>query len=395
MEIQVTNVFERNWNALLSGTRYIENVGGSRSSKTYSLCQVLILWAIQNPNRVISIVRATGPALSASVQRDFIEVMNALELWDRSCWNVSDRCYTFPNGTIIEFFSADQEQKLRGRKRDVCWVNEANELGYDSFEQLDLRTVEKVFFDYNPSMNQSWLYEVSASQPEKKVTIHSTFLDNPFLEPQIVDKIMSYSLSDPSYYQIFALGVRAHSRENVFVEWKTGEFKEEDWDGYIYGLDFGFNHPMALIKIWYKRKSREVYLEEVIYARELTSTQIVDRMIELGVSRSIPIISETARPEITADIRKAGFAITNADKAVIDGINTVKTFQITISPTSNNIINENRGYKWQKINGILTDTVVKANDDAMDAIRYGLVYLRKHIVSEGNVDNLSAFTFSL
>jgi len=141
MEINSTVIFEKNYSALQDkDVRFIINEGGSRSSKTYSLCQMIIVYSLQNRGKVTSIIRKTFPALRATVMRDFLEIMKEMDLYDVNSHNKSEHIYTFPNGSIVEFFSVDDEQKIRGRKRDLAWCNEANELFYDDFTQLNMRT---------------------------------------------------------------------------------------------------------------------------------------------------------------------------------------------------------------------------------------------------------------
>ncbi len=161
MEINSTIIFKKNWSALQEkGVRFVINEGGSRSSKTYSLCQMVIVYCLQNPNKVVSIIRKTFPALRATVMRDFLEILKDLDIYEKTNHNMSENIYRFPNGSIVEFFSVDDEQKIRGRKRDIAWCNEANELFYDDFTQLNMRTETKLIFDYNPSDSSSWLYEL-------------------------------------------------------------------------------------------------------------------------------------------------------------------------------------------------------------------------------------------
>jgi len=377
LNIKATTVFEKNWEAINSEYRFIKNEGGSRSSKTYSLCQCVIIYCLNNPNKLVSIVRKTGPALMASAFRDFKEVMEELTLWDSNCYSKGERTYTFANGSMIEFFSADDEQKLRGRKRDLAWVNEANELNYDDFQQLNLRTLGKIIVDYNPSEVDSYLY---ALPQDKTISIHSTYRDNPFLNKEIIEEIERYKDTDIDYYTIFALGKRAFSRENVFNKWNTLPCKPEHFTDFIYAIDYGFQHPTAMVKIWYSNTLREVFVEEVIYESHLTSTDIIERMKSMGVDKTKVIVSETARPEIIADIRRAGYKITEAIKDVKDGINNVKTFKVEIHSKATNIIKENENYRYKKYNGEVTEEVIKLYDDAIDAMRYGLMYIKKYLI---------------
>jgi phage terminase large subunit len=376
LKIQATPVFQRNWEAITSEKRFIRNEGGSRSSKTYSICQCLIIWCLQNPGKLVSIVRKTGPALTATVMRDFFEVLKQMELYQDADHSRGTRTYSFPNGSQVEFFSVDAEQKLRGRKRDIAWINEANELNYDDFQQLNLRTTQKIIVDYNPSEVDSWLYALPDSNT---VRIHSTYLDNPFLEPAIIREIEGYQQTDPDYYTIFGLGKRAFSRENVFVQWPISP-KPEHITDWIYAIDYGYQHPTAMVRIWYTPDESEVWIEELIYESYLTSADIVQKMKDLNVDPTRVIVSETARPEIVADIRRAGFRIVNANKDVRDGINAVKTFRVAVSPQASNVIKENENYRYRKYNGQVTEEVIKSWDDAMDAIRYGIMHIKKHLL---------------
>jgi phage terminase large subunit len=381
MQIKGTIVFEKNWNALSKKeVRFVVNQGGSRSSKTYSLCQCVILYCLQNANEVVSIVRKTFPALRATVMRDFFEVLKEMDLYDKSNHNKSEHIYKFPNGSIVEFFSVDDEQKIRGRKRSICWANEANELWYDDFLQLNMRTSGQLIFDYNPSDSDSWIYELPDND---KVVFKSTYKDNPFLEKAIRKQIEDLKHTDEILYQIYALGEQATSRENVYTRWETLPSKPERFTQYCYGLDFGYQHPTALIKIW--RCENEYYLEEIIYESYLTSQDIVSRMKSLGIEMSKEIIADYARPEIIAELRQEGFYVLNADKSVEKGINAVRTSRIYVDQKAKNIIRENKNYKHKKINGEIRDKeVAKRHDDAMDAIRYGVLWSKSYSVDSLN-----------
>lgn len=378
LNIKGTIVFEKNWEGLNSEKRFIRNQGGSRSSKTYSIIQCLVLYCLKNKKKLVSVVRKTGPALTATCYRDFIEILKDWNLYSEAQHNKSEKIYTFPNKSQIEFFSVDNEQKLRGRKRDLCWCNEANELLYDDFQQLNLRTSEKLIIDYNPSDSDNYVYHIPT---DDVFDIHSTYKDNPFLEEAIIQQIEAYKTTDESYYQIFALGQRAFSKENVYNKWEITK-KPEYLNSFIYGLDFGYSHPTALIKIWFNPKMKELFLEEVIYESHLTSQDIISKMNERAVDKSATIISETARPEIIADLRRSGYKVIEANKNVKDGLNCVKTFLIKISESSYNIIKENENYKYKKMNGVVTEDIVKLYDDAMDAIRYGSMYIKKFLLKE-------------
>ena len=297
MKIQATIVFDKNQRALESGKRFIINEGGSRSPKTYSLCQLIILHAIQHPKTTISVVRKTFPSLRATVYRDFVEVLHSMGLYSKQSHNKSEHIYTFDNGSMVEFFSVDDEQKIRGRKRDICWCNEANELLFDDFTQLNMRTSSTIILDYNPSESSSWLYELD---PKESVTIKSTYKDNPFLDKNIIKAIEDLQRTDEDLYQIYALGKRIISKQNIYRGWTFLEEKPERFRQFIYGLDFGFQHPTALTRIWWDEK--DIYLEPVIYEPYLTSEDIIRKMEQLGIEKNVEIIADYARPEMIHEI---------------------------------------------------------------------------------------------
>jgi len=369
-EINATKVFLDNYNALFDkDERFIINIGGSRSSKTYSLCQLIIVYALQFENKTISIVRKTFPALRATVMRDFFEVLKSMELYDKQNHNKTEHIYTFPNGTIVEFFSVDDEQKIRGRKRDICWANEANELFYDDFTQLNLRTTGKLIFDFNPSDSNSWLYEL-----QDKIIIKSTFRDNPFLEKAIVKQIEQLQHSDPELWSIYGLGERATSRLNVYTHFKQSTKRPEYFKDFIYAIDFGYNHPTALLKIWYNEN--EIWVEELIYESYLTTDELIERFERLEINKKKTMVADYARPEIIEQIKRKGYNIIDADKSVKKGIDEVKSSIVYIDVDAKNIWKEFENYKFKKIGDKISDEVVKLWDDAMDALRYGIRHLR-------------------
>lgn len=376
MEIKATEIFEKNFNAINSDKRFIINQGGSRSSKTYSLCQLIIVWCLQNPNKVVSIVRKTFPALRATVMRDFFEVLKDLELYEKASHNMSENIYRFDNGSIVEFFSVDDEQKIRGRKRDIGWCNEANELWFDDFQQLNMRTESKLIFDYNPSESSGWLYELPEAE---SVLIKSTYKDNPFLPESIKRQIEDLKRTDEALYQIYALGEKAISKSNIYTNWTFVQHRPSKFTQYVYGLDFGFNHPTALIRVYWHEK--DIYIEPVVYESYLTTSDLIERFNNLGIDKSIDILADYSRPEIIAEMQIAGYNVNNANKVVKKGIDNVKTFGV-ICQDDPRMKREYDNYKWKKIGDTITDEPVKLFDDAMDAIRYATTFIKEMYFSD-------------
>jgi phage terminase large subunit len=382
LDIQHTTVFSKNFDALNNpDIRFLINQGGSRSSKTYSLCQMVIVYCLTTPNKMVSIIRKTFPTLRGTVMRDFFEVMEELGLYDEKKHHKTEQIYHFDNGSQVEFFGADNSQKLRGRKRDILWINESNELNFEEYTQLNMRTTEKLIFDFNPSENFHWLYDL-ISRPES-ILIHSTYKDNPFLGESQVKEIENLIMYDESYYKIYALGEKGSGKTTIYTHQKYYEHLPEIKETY-YGLDFGFNHPTALIEV--NVIDNTAYVREIIYKEGLTSLDLVKMMDELGVSKKKEIACDTARPEIIEDLRRKGYNAKGAIKDVKDGIDSVKSSALFIHKESINLLKEISAYKW-KVNGdIVLDEPVKVYDDAMDAMRYAIHYWKsKNKRTDNNV----------
>jgi len=376
MEIKSTVIFEKNYEAIAGDKRFIINEGGSRSSKTYSLCQLMIIYCLQNNNKVVSVIRKTFPALRATVLRDFIEILKDIGLYKQEMHNKSEHIYTFANGSMVEFFSVDDEQKIRGRKRDIAWCNEANELYFDDFTQLNMRTEDKLIFDYNPSDSASWLYELPA---EESIKIKSTYKDNPFLPDSIKAQIEDLKRTDEALYQIYALGEKAISKSNIYSQWSFVAHRPSKFVKYVYGLDFGYNHPTALMRVYYC--DNDIYIEPVIYESYLTTTMLIEKLATLNIEQTVTILADYSRPEIIQEMNIAGYDVQNANKVVKKGIDNLKTFGV-FCQDDKAIRREYENYKWKKIADFITDEPVKLFDDAMDAIRYATTHIRQEYYTD-------------
>lgn len=377
MDLKSTIVFEKNYDALYNHeARFIINEGGSRSSKTYSLCQLLMVYCLQNPQKVVSIIRKTFPALRATAMRDFLEVLKEAGIYEKTSHNMSEHIYTFPNGSIVEFFSVDDEQKIRGRKRHVAWCNEANELFLDDFTQLNMRTEQKLIFDYNPSDSNSWLYELPK---DESILIKSTYRDNPFLPDTIKRQIEDLKRTDEALYQIYALGEHAISKSNIYSNWTFLPHRPARFTQFVYGLDFGYNHPTALMRVYWHEK--DIFIEPVIYESYLTTSNLIDRMASLDVEKETEIIADYARPEIIAEMNNAGYNVRNANKVVKKGIDNIKTFGV-FAMNDKHLEKEYQNYKWKKIGDTITDEPIKLFDDAMDAVRYATTYIKEQYYTD-------------
>ena len=373
LEIKHTNVLTRNMDALEDKSiRFIVNQGSTRSSKTYSLCQLVIIYCLQNKGKIVSIVRKSFPSLRSTVMRDMIDILTEYGLYSESRHNKTEQIFTFPNGSKVEFFSLDDAQKIRGRKRDLLWCNESNELSFEEFNQLNFRTSEKLFFDFNPSDTEHWLYDLLEKQDA--VLVHSTYKDNTFLPLQLVKEIEDLINVDQDYYNIYALGLPSKSNHVIYNHQKVFDLAPTPQET-IYGLDFGYQHPTALIRCDFF--DNEVFVTEVLYESYLTTDELIERMALLNISKTHTIVADYARPEIIEQIRRAGYNIHNAIKNVKEGIDAVKSISLNYHFESKNIAREFRNYKWKVINDKMQDEPVKLHDDAMDSIRYAVLYRKK------------------
>ena len=367
INLETTNVFTRNFEAYNKGTRTVVNQGGSRSSKTWSIAQLFLLALLKEKNIVLSVVRKTLPALRATAMRDFMDIMKEAGIYREERHNKSELIYTAPSGSEIEFFSTDQPRKVRGRKRNMLWLNEANEFTLEDYRQLNMRTTGQVFLDYNPSDQFHWIYDHVITRKDTKV-IKSTYLDNPFLEKEIVKEIERYKGLDDNYWRIYGLGEVGISETIIYKNWNYCDVMPE-CDDYFYGLDFGYNNPSGLVKVGIKDK--EHYVEELLYESFLTNSQLIEKMKTLELGHKY-IYCDSAEPQRIEELKKAGFSAKASDKDVAKGIDTVKSHRLFITKNSVNLLKEVKSYSYKQKDEIVLDEPVKANDHLLDAMRYAI-----------------------
>lgn len=367
LNFKVTPVFVRNREAT---TRFVRNMGGTGSSKTYSIALRFIELMIDNRDKpaVFDVVRKTLPALRSTAMKDFFDILKAYNIYDERFHNKSDHIYRIGKSEIC-FFSIDDAQKVHGRKRDYLWINEANEISHEDFTQLNLRTSRQVFMDFNPSDNISWVYEIS----EDVTDIPSTYLDNPFLAESIRKEIRALEHQSEWHWQVYGLGKRAISKETIYTNWDECNVMPDIAEEF-YGLDFGYNRPTALIKI--KRREFETWEQELVY-EGMTNAQLIERMNTLEVPKDAEIWADSEAPDRIAEIYAAGWTnIKGAKKgkqSVKDGIDICLRFKSHVLRSSVNLIKEFQSYRWQKdMVGNVLDVPVKFKDHLMDARRYAI-----------------------
>ncbi len=354
-----------------SRKRIVINQGGTRSGKTYSTLQVLCEYCQRNRDSgaIISVIRKTLPALKGSAYRDFLEILQREGWYSENDHNKSEMYYNL-FGNLFEFISVDQPQKIRGRKRTICFINEANELTWEDFFQLNIRTSDKIIVDYNPSDEFHWIYEKLQIREDADFFV-STYLNNPYLPQELIDEIELLRQADDNYWRVYGLGERGISQETVYTHWSYGEFPEDC--EVAYGVDFGYNVPSTVVKIGFKEAS--CYVSEALYETKLTTNDLIERLKGLGIERSDELFCDNAEPKTIEELCRAGYNAKPAEKDVYAGIQKVKSMPLIVTPESSNLIKEIKSYKWKldKNGKIHPDEVpVKFNDHAMDAMRYGI-----------------------
>jgi len=368
LKIQATEVFQKNYNAK---SRFIVNIGGSRSTKTYSILQLLIIKALSSDEPLlISIVRKSFPSLRLSVMRDFFDILKKLDLYDENNYNATEKAYQL-NGSTIEFFSIDDAQKRRGTKRNILYINEANELSSEDFFQLQVRTTDQVFLDFNPS-EYFWYNEELEGREDVEV-IRSTYKDNPFLNEAQIKEIERLQFTDAQYYQIYALGQFAGDVDLVYQHSIVDDIPTDTAKLIALGMDFGFtNDPTTLVEVW--KEGDNLYLNEILYDQNLTNSDIGNKLREAGVDRYIEIIADSAEPKSIEEIKRMGFNIKPAMKgpdSIMNGIDILKRYKLNVTKESTNLIQEFRRYKWiTNKDGVKLNKPIEQWNHLMDAVRY-------------------------
>lgn len=353
--------------------------GGSGSGKTYSILQFFIIKCTSGEwqNETIDIVRDTFPFLRISAMKDFFDILESEGLYDENRHNKSENTYRIGTNKI-RFYSADDKEKTKGPRRTRLYLNEVLGFKKSTVDQLMMRTSKKVYMDYNPSEEFSWVYD-DILPDERTLFDKSNFLHNPFIPEVSKEHIKKYKQTDPNLWRIYGLGERGVSHTTIFFNWEQTDCTWERAEGEeVFGCDFGYNDETALVRAKYHEKG--IYAEELLFKSGLTSDAIVlnfDRLREQGkIKYTDKIICDSARPEIIEDLRRAGYNVWKAkkgDESVLRGINFIKKYRIFLNEESTNMIKEFRGYKWQvdKDERVL-DFPVQLNDHCIDSLRYAL-----------------------
>lgn len=392
VQVQTTRVYDRN---VQSKAQYIVNVGGAGSSKSHSLAQILIGKFFSIPRRKILITRKTFPALRLTAYKLVVGLLSEYGVYPRVGHNKGDNTITNPaNGAFMSFLSIDDPEKIKSTEWNDIWLEEASEFTWEDWIIIQTRlraprqpeNPNKIYFSLNPSDEQSWINQrlmLTKSFAEKLEIIHSNYKDNPFLDQDYIDVLEALKDQDINAYNVYAQGLWGTLTNVIYRPYDLDqEFPVSDENSeIIYGLDFGFNNPSALIKLHIK-DMHDVYLTELLYETHLTNGQLIDKVKELipEEERHRPIYADCAEPDRIEEFSKAGFNIYPADKEVNIGIDFCKRHKFHTLPGNINLNKERAVYKWKSDkNGNVLEDPVKFMDHLMDAKRYALyTYQKEH-----------------
>lgn len=351
--------------------------GGTSSSKTFSIIPLLITHAIQNPYTEISVVSESIPHLKRGAVKDFVNIMIMTGNYRDAQFNKSDLKYKFSNGSFIEFFSADQPDKLRGARRHVLFINECNNIDFESYNQLAIRTRDFIYLDYNPTA-EFWVHtELIKDQDSDFVIL--TYKDNEALDQAIVREIekakerAKTSAYWDNWWKVYGLGQVGSLEGVIFSNWKQINQVPIDSKLIGYGMDFGFtNDPTTLVSV--HRSDNTIIVDELIYQSGMLNSDIIRRLKDLDLGRFDKIYADSAEPKSIEEIYRSGFNIkpvTKGSDSIQFGIDILQNFEILVTKRSVNLIKELRSYTWDRDKtGKSINKPIDSFNHAIDAMRY-------------------------
>lgn len=349
--------------------------GGTSAGKTFGILPILIDRACKTPRLEISVVSETVPHLRRGAIKDFLKIMDWTGRYQDSSWNRSLLTYHFANGSYIEFFSAEQESKLRGARRNILYINEANNVTFESYHQLAIRTSNEIWIDFNPTA-EFWAHtELMRDDDSDFITL--TYKDNEALSESIIAEIESAKVKAATstywanWWKVYGLGEVGSLQGVVFDNWRQVDSIPKDATLVCYGMDFGYSNDPTTLVACYKLDGK-YYFDELLYRTGLTNPDIGNFMKSAGVSGQV--ICDSAEPKSIAEIRNMGFKCEPARKgpdSIRISIDALRRDNFFVTQRSTNLIKELRGYSWKTSkDGKTLDEPNDYMNHAIDAVRY-------------------------
>jgi phage terminase large subunit len=357
----------------MANSHIIINQGGTSSGKTFSIIQVLFCIACENAGLVITVVGQDVPNLKAGALRDALKIYNGSAQISASVrsYNKSERVFEFSNGSIIEFKSYDDAQDAKSGKRDYLFVNEANGIDWLIYTELALRTRIKIYIDYNPNA-AFWVHDHLIGKPGVQLII-SDHRHNPFLDGEMRNKIESLKAVDEEQWKVYARGLTGKITGLVLNNWRLCDAIPPNATLVAIGLDFGFtNDETGCIEVY--RQNGELWINELIYETGLTNPDISERLADIGISKKIDIIADSAEPKSIEELRRLGWRISGVKKgadSIKNSIDILKRYQLNITRNSINLRNELGRYKWRtERSGRTINEPIDRWNHLIDPLRY-------------------------
>lgn len=345
--------------------------GGTRSGKTFAVIYYFLKLCRDHPNAgmELDLCRDTFTALKATAWKDFKDVLLQHGIYSERHHNKTDHIYHL-NGNTINYYGADNPEKIHGRSRDLLWVNEAHQFPPETVDQLFPRTRYRIICDYNPAIGaEHWLDDYIPDYPP----LITTYRDNPHLTADQVADI-ERRRNQPYWWQVYGQGKRAAREGVIFERWQEGEFDASI--PYIYGLDFGyFPDPTALVQVAVDEKRKLLYLQELLYEYKLSTEQIISRTRAAIANPRALIVADSAEKRTIIDMAQAGLGVQPAVKgpdSVRAGLLRMQDYTLVVSPESHNLKKELNNYVW---NDKKSTTPVDDYNHLIDAARYAFMRL--------------------
>jgi phage terminase large subunit len=346
--------------------------GGTSAGKTYGILPILITKAATYPRMEISVVSESIPHLRRGALKDFLKIMKETGRYFDERFNKSLLRYEFANGSVIEFFSADDSSKLRGARRDVLYINECNNVTFESYNELAIRTKKEVFLDFNPA-NEFWVHKELKDEPDSDFLI-LTYKDNEALDQSIVTQIekncdkAKTSSYWANWWRVYGLGEIGMLEGVIFSNWKQIDTLPKDARLIGIGLDFGYtNDPTSIIEIYNYNGQR--IINELKYQTGMLNSDIAKEL-----PKHVPVYADSSEPKSIDEIKRYGITIKGVTKgkdSINYGIDVMQRQEYLVTSNSVNLIKELRSYCWDTDKaGTRLNKPIDTNNHAIDALRY-------------------------
>jgi phage terminase large subunit len=350
--------------------------GGTSAGKTFGILPILIDRAAKTPRLEISVVSETIPHLRRGAMKDFLKIMEQTGRYFENNWNRSLLTYSFANGSYIEFFSAEQESKLRGARRNMLYINEANNIDFESYYQLAIRTSGEIWIDFNPT-HEFWAHTEVLKETDAELIV-LTYKDNEALPPTIVadieaaEKKAATSTYWANWWKVYGLGEIGSLQGVVFEDWEQVDAIPNEAQLIAHGMDFGFtNDPTTLVAVY--KQDGKIWIDEVLYRTNMTNNDIGNFLKSINFERK-ELVCDSAEPKSIEELRLQGFNVHPAIKgpdSIKIGIDILKRYKLMVTKRSTNLIKELRAYTWDKDNtGTYTGKPIDYMNHAIDSLRY-------------------------